>query len=78
MAPSILVRERLGLRRAVLALLVLGIAGGLVGLGWNVLAGDGWTLWEALILLCLAANAPWLGLGAATGLPETDPPARRS
>lgn len=68
MAPSILARERLGLRRAVLALLVLGIAGGLIGLGWTVLAGHGWTFWEALILLCLAANAPWLGLGAATGL----------
>ncbi|RYJ00981.1 MAG: glycosyltransferase, partial [Acetobacteraceae bacterium] len=68
MASSRLPRERLGLRRTVLALLVLGLAAGLVGLGWKVLAGNGWTLWEALILVCLAANAPWLGLTAATGM----------
>ena len=68
MAPQGLPRERLGARRAVLASLVLGIAGGLVGLGWDVLAGNGWTVWEALILVCLAANAPWLGLTAATGM----------
>jgi membrane glycosyltransferase len=48
--------------------LALGVAGGLVGLGWSVLSGDGWTIWEALILLCLAINAPWLGLTAATGM----------
>lgn len=68
MASHVLPRERLGVRRAVLALLVLGIAGVLVGLGWSVLAGDGWTIWEALILICLAANAPWIGLTAATGM----------
>lgn len=67
MALSRLPRERLGLRRTALALLVLGLAAGLIGLGWTVLAGNGWTLWEALILVCLAANAPWLGLTAATG-----------
>lgn len=60
-------QERLGLRRIALALMVLGISAGLVGLGWSVLAGNGWTLWEALILVCLAANAPWLALTAATG-----------
>lgn len=41
---------------------------GFLALAWRVLAGGGWTLWEALILLFLAANAPWLGLSAATGL----------
>jgi membrane glycosyltransferase len=30
-------------------------------------AGGGWTVWEVLILLCLAAHAPWLGLSATTG-----------
>ena len=56
------------MRRAVLVLLVLVIAGGLVALGMQVLSGNGWTIWEVLILVCLAANAPWLGLTAATGV----------
>ncbi len=60
--------ERLGPRRAVVASLAATVALGLLALGWEVLAGGGWTPWEALILLCLAANAPWLGLAATTAL----------
>ncbi|MFC7690162.1 hypothetical protein ACFQY5_11715 [Paeniroseomonas aquatica] len=40
MGPASLSPERLGLRRVILALLVLGVAGGLVALGWIVLAGE--------------------------------------
>lgn len=60
--------QRLGPRRAVVAILAAGAAAALLGLGWQVLGSGGWSLWEVLILLCLAANAPWLGLTAATGL----------
>lgn len=60
--------EPLGARRAVVAALAAGIALALSLLGWQVLAPGGWTLWEALMMACLAANAPWLGLTAATGL----------
>jgi len=60
--------ERLGPRRAVVASLAAAVALGLLALGREVLAAGGWTPWEALILLCLAANAPWMGLSAATGL----------
>ncbi|WP_431271833.1 glycosyltransferase family 2 protein [Dankookia sp. P2] len=59
---------RLGRRRMVLALLAGSVTLGFLVLAWQVLAGGGWTVWEALILVCLAANAPWLGLSAATGL----------
>ena len=51
-----------------MASLAAAVALGLLLLGWEVLAAGGWTPWEALILLCLAANAPGLGLAAATGL----------
>ncbi|MDO9712177.1 glucans biosynthesis glucosyltransferase MdoH [Paracraurococcus lichenis] len=60
--------ERLGPRRAAMLALTAGLTLGLLALAWPVLAGGGWTVWEALILLCLAVNAPWLGLAAATGL----------
>jgi membrane glycosyltransferase len=60
--------ERLGPRRAALGLLAGALTLGLLALAWRVLSGGGWTAWEALILLCLAANAPWLALSAATGL----------
>lgn len=60
--------EWFGARRAVVAALAGGIALALAVLGWNVLAAGGWTLWEALMMGSLAANAPWLGLTAATGL----------
>ncbi|MBL6455802.1 glucans biosynthesis glucosyltransferase MdoH [Belnapia sp. T6] len=51
-----------------MAALVAGIASSLIVLGWHVLSAGGWTVWEALILACLAVNAPWLGLAGATGL----------
>jgi membrane glycosyltransferase len=55
-------------RRLTFLGLVLALAAGLVALGWQVLAPGGWTVWEAAILLCLVANAPWLALSAATAL----------
>jgi membrane glycosyltransferase len=45
-------------------LLVLPLA----WLGLRVLQPGGWTVWEALLLACLLANAPWLALAGATGL----------
>lgn len=63
--PSV---ERLGVRRAVVAALASVIALTLAVLSWNVLAASGWTLWEALMMLSVVVNAPWIGLTAATGL----------
>lgn len=51
-----------------MVVLSAAIALGFLLLGHAVLAPGGWTVWEALILLCLAVSAPWLGLVAATGL----------
>ncbi|MBL6082572.1 glucans biosynthesis glucosyltransferase MdoH [Belnapia sp. T18] len=56
------------MRRASIAALAGSIAVGLGVLGWQVLAAGGWTFWEALMMVSLAINAPWLGLTAATGL----------
>ena len=55
-------------RTWVFAGLVASVTLGLLGLAWAVLSPGGWSVWEALIFACLAANAPWLGLSAATGL----------
>ena len=60
--------ERLRWQRAGFAALVLALASGFLLLAWHVLAGGGWTIWEALIGLCLVANAPWLALSAATAI----------
>jgi membrane glycosyltransferase len=60
--------ERLLPRRLVFLGLVIALTGSLLALAWHVLAGGGWTVWEALILACLAANAPWLALSGATGI----------
>ncbi|RYI35268.1 MAG: hypothetical protein EON48_01170 [Acetobacteraceae bacterium] len=60
--------ERLGVRRTVVAALASVIALTLAVLSWNVLAAGGWTLWEALMMLSVVVNAPWIGLTAATGL----------
>ena len=68
MVAAPLRREPVGARRAVLLALVLAVAGVLVALGVAVLAPGGWTPVKALLLVCLAVNAPWLGLSAATGL----------
>ncbi len=47
---------------------MLGVATCLVWLGASVLGPGGWTALKLALLLCLAANAPWLGLSAATAL----------
>ncbi|WP_428487141.1 glucans biosynthesis glucosyltransferase MdoH [Rhodopila sp.] len=60
--------QHMGLRRLAIAVGVAGFTLVLLGLGWNALAAGGWTVCKALILICLAANAPWLGLTAATAL----------
>ena len=44
------------------------VAAGLLRLAWAVLEPGGWSVWEILIFACFAANAPWLGLSAATAL----------
>ena len=61
-------KPSLSLRRAAMATLTAAATVGLLVLAWRVLSPGTWTLWKILILLCLAANAPWLGLTAATGL----------
>ncbi|HEY8611211.1 MAG TPA: glucans biosynthesis glucosyltransferase MdoH, partial [Roseomonas sp.] len=55
-------------RRWVFAGLAAAIALGLLALALPVLAAGGWSAWEALILLCLLLNLPWMALAAATGL----------
>ena len=60
--------EALGRRRAVFLALVLILTAGILALGWRVLAGGGWSGWDVAIMACLALNAPWLALSAATGL----------
>ncbi len=47
---------------------MLGVAACLVWLAAAVLAPGGWTALKLALLFCLAANAPWLGLSAATAL----------
>lgn len=61
-------REAIPLRRLLFALLCLAIALGLLSLSWAVLSGGGWTLWEALILIGIAGNLPWLAISAANGI----------
>ncbi len=68
MVAATLTREPVRLRRAVLLALVLAVTGALAALGVAVLAPGGWTVTKLLLLGCLAVNAPWLGLSAATGL----------
>lgn len=65
-------REPLGprhrLRRLAVAALVAVLTAALLALGYATLAPGGWTVLKALLALCLALNAPWLALSAATGL----------
>lgn len=61
-------REAVPLRRTLFALLCLAIALGLLGLSLAVLAGGGWTWWEALILLGIVGNLPWLAISAGNGI----------
>lgn len=61
-------KPSLSLRRATMATLTAAATVGLLILAWRVLSPGPWTVWKLLILLCLAANAPWLGLTVATSL----------
>ena len=60
--------EPILLRRLLLLLLALLVTAGLVRLAVAVLAPGGWTLWEALILLCFLGTVPWSALSAANAL----------
>jgi membrane glycosyltransferase len=62
------VREPILLRRILFGLLALAITAGLVRLATTVLAGGGWSLWDALILLCFLGTVPWSALSAANAL----------
>ena len=55
-------------RRLAFLLLALVITAGLVSLAVAVLAPGGWTVWEALILLCYLGTVPWSALSAANAL----------
>jgi membrane glycosyltransferase len=48
--------------------LVASLCAAFLLLAWTVLAGGGWTVFEALILACLVPAAPSLALSAATAL----------
>ena len=60
--------EPILLRRLLLLLLALLVTAGLVRLAVAVLAPGGWTVWEALILLCFLGTLPWSALSAANAL----------
>lgn len=60
--------EPILLRRILFGLLALAITAGLVRLAITVLAGGGWSLWDALILLCFLGTVPWSALSAANAL----------
>jgi membrane glycosyltransferase len=55
-------------RRILFAALALAIMAGLLCLAVTVLAPGGWTVWEALILLCFLGTMPWSALSAANAL----------
>lgn len=55
-------------RRLVFLALALAITAGLVALAVAVLAPGGWTVAEALILLCYLGTVPWSALSAANAL----------
>jgi len=55
-------------RRALFALLVLGLTLVQLALARAALAPGGWTVWEVLVLLCFAGTAPWTALCAANAL----------
>ncbi|HWT10781.1 MAG TPA: glucans biosynthesis glucosyltransferase MdoH [Roseomonas sp.] len=54
--------------RILFAALALAIMAGLLHLAVAVLAPGGWTVWEALILLCFIGTMPWSALSAANAL----------
>jgi len=55
-------------RRLLVALVMLGVAGGLLALLWQVLAPGGWTVAKLAMLVGLLGTAPWTGLCLANGL----------
>ena len=55
-------------RRLLVALVMLGVTGGLLALLWQVLAPGGWTLAKLAMLVGLLGTAPWTGLCLANGL----------
>ncbi|MDI3309450.1 MAG: glucans biosynthesis glucosyltransferase MdoH [Acetobacteraceae bacterium] len=55
-------------RRAIFALLCLGVTAGLLWLALRVMAPGGWTPWEVLVFACLAGTAPWTALCAANAI----------
>ncbi|MBV9656011.1 MAG: glucans biosynthesis glucosyltransferase MdoH [Acetobacteraceae bacterium] len=60
--------ERLRCRRAVMIGMTAGIALAMPLLAARMFAAGGWTLCEKLILACLGATGPWVGLAAATAV----------
>ena len=61
-------RPRMIARRVLVALVVLGVTGGLLALLLQVLAPGGWTLAKLAMLAGLLGTAPWTGLCLANGL----------
>jgi membrane glycosyltransferase len=55
-------------RRLLVALIVLGVACGLVWLLWLVLAPGGWTVAKMTMMVALLGTAPWTGLCFANGV----------
>ena len=60
--------EPIALRRALFLALGLLLTAGLAALAVAALAPGGWTVWEALILLCFLGTVPWSALSAANAL----------
>ena len=60
--------EAIPLRRIAVLALGVAVAAGVLALAWAALAPGGWTVWEAVILLCLAGTIPWSALSAANAL----------
>ena len=55
-------------RRLLVALVMLGVAGGLLALLWQVLGPGGWSVAKLAMLVGLFGTAPWTGLCLANGL----------
>jgi membrane glycosyltransferase len=55
-------------RRMIVALVMLGVTGGLLTLLWQVVAPGGWTLAKLAMGVGLLGTAPWTGLCLANGL----------